>query len=139
MIMNLFELTELKNDLECDINYYKAEKERLENKLDVHATKYDKDLIKGSTGASREDVLLEFTQISMYLDDAIKKLSNINDLVVNKYNNYKKHNDYDKQIYTEKKLFKWNNAKISSKHGGLGKSQIYRIIEKIEENKKMGK
>ena len=48
---------------------------------------------------------------------------------------YKNANDYDKQIYMEKKLFKWSNAKISANHNGIGKSQIYRIVEKIEDRK----
>lgn len=133
-VMDLFELSELKNDLEYDINYYKKEKQRLEIRLDVGATKFDKDKISGSVGVSREDVLLELTQISIDLDSAIKKLDNIKNLVNDKYNNYKVHNNYDKQIYTEKKLFKWSNDKISAKHHGIGKSQIYRIVEKIEKN-----
>ena len=133
-VMDLFELSELKNDLEYDINYYKKEKQRLEIRLDVGATKFDKDKISGSVGVSREDVLLELTQISIYLDSAIKKLDNIKNLVNDKYNNYKVHNNYDKQIYTEKKLFKWSNDKISARHHGVSKSQIYRIVEKIEKN-----
>lgn len=133
-VMDLFELSELKNDLEYDINYYKKEKQRLEIRLDVGATKFDKDKISGCVGVSREDVLLELTQISIDLDSAIKKLDNIKNLVNDKYNNYKVHNNYDKQIYTEKKLFKWSNDKISARHHGVSKSQIYRIVEKIEKN-----
>ncbi len=130
--MNLFELSELKNDLEYDINYYKKEKERLEIRLDVGATHYNKDKVSNSAGISREDVLLELTQISIDLDSAIEKLDNINVLINKKYNNYKSHNSYDKQIYTEKKLFKWSNDKISARHHGIGKSQIYNIVNKIE-------
>lgn len=131
-VMDLFELSELKNDLEYDINYYKSEKRRLETRLDVGATKFDKDKISGSVGVSREDVLLELAQISIDLDSAIEKLDNINVLINKKYNNYKSHNSYDKQIYTEKKLLKWSNDKISARHHGVSKSQIYRIVEKIE-------
>lgn len=137
--MNLYELKEEKDDIEADIRYYEKEKERLLLKVDVNATRYDKEIVSGGRGNSREDALLELAQMTTYLDDAIKKLDNIKSLVNDKYNNYKKYNDFDKQIYTEKKMFKWNNAKISSKHGGLGKSQIYRIIDKIEKNKNMGK
>ena len=137
--MNLFELQEEKEDIECNIRYYEREKERLEIKTGIKATDYTKEIIQGSSGNSREDALLELAQMEMHLDDAIKKLENINNLENDKYNNFKKYNDYDKQIYTEKKLFKWSNAKISAKHNGLGKSQIYRILEKFDIREKRGK
>lgn len=70
------------------------------------------------------------------LDDAIAKLDNLKKLRDKKYTIYSESNDYDKQIYMEKKLLKWSNNKISLKHNGIGKSQIYRIIEKIEEKSK---
>ena len=73
--------------------------------------------------------------LSIYLDDAIRKLDNLTKLKDKKYSIYKNANDYDKQIYIEKKLFKWSNAKISANHNGIGKSQIYRIVEKIEDRK----
>ena len=47
-------------------------------------------------------------------------------------NIFKEVNDYDKQIYMEKKLLKWNNSKISSRHNGISRMQISRIIRKIE-------
>ena len=137
--MNLFELKEEKEDTEANIRYYKREIERLETRVGVGATDYSKELVKSSIiGGGTEEALLELTQMSMYLDDAIKKLDNITSLVNDKYNNYQKFNDYDKQIYTEKRLFKWSNAKISSRHNGIGKSQIYNICNKFEEVEKSG-
>lgn len=131
--MNLFELKEEKDDTESDIRYYKREIERLESRVGVSATDYTKEMVQSSIiGGGVEEALLELTQTSMYLDDAIKKLDNINSLVNEKYNNFKKHNDYDKQIYTEKKLLKWSNAKISSRHNGISKWSINRICDKIE-------
>lgn len=132
--MNLYELKEEKDDIEADIRYYEKEKERLLLKVDVNATRYDKEIVSGGRCNSREDALLELAQMTTYLDDAIKKLDNIKSLVNDKYNNYKKYNDFDKQIYTEKKMFKWNNAKISSRHNNISKSQIYNIVNKIENN-----
>ncbi|MEI3498933.1 MAG: hypothetical protein V8Q71_00155 [Bacilli bacterium] len=128
--MNLFKLKEEKEDTEADIRYYKREIERLETRVGVGSVDYSKELVQSSIiGGGVEEALLELTQTSMYLDDAIKKLDNITALVSDKYNNFKKYNDYDKQIYTEKKLFKWSNAKISTKHNGIGKSQIYKYLQ----------
>lgn len=131
--MNLFELKEKQEETRADISYYKKEIERLEAQVGVGATDYSKELVDSSISVNAtEEALLELTQMTMYLDDAIKKLDNITSLVNNKYNVYKEYNDYDKQIYIEKKLFKWRNAKISSKHNGISKTQINRIINKIE-------
>lgn len=131
--MNLYELKEEKDDIEADIRYYEKEIERLEAQVGVGATDYSKELVDGSISANgTEEALLELTQMTMYLDDAIKKLNNITSLVNDKYNIYKKYNDYDKQIYTEKKLFRWKNAKISAKHNGISRMHINRIVNKIE-------
>ena len=80
----------------------------------------------------RDKALLEYTEIGILLDDAIKKLNNLTDVQNQKYKNYISANDYDKQIYVEKKLFKWKDSKISSRHNGLSRSQIHRIVKKIE-------
>lgn len=133
--MNLFELREEKEDTEADIRYYKNEIERLETRVGVGSTDYSKESSKTTAICSQENALLELTQMSLYLDDAINKLKNITSLISEKYNIYRKHNDYDKQIYTEKKLFKWSNAKISAKHGGMSRWTIKRIVERIENEK----
>lgn len=131
--MNLFELKEKQEETRADISYYKKEIERLEAQVGVGATDYSKELVDSSISVNAtEEALLELTQMTMYLDDAIKKLDNITSLVNNKYNVYKEYNDYDKQIYIEKKLFKWRNAKISSKHNGISRMQIKRIVDGIE-------
>lgn len=132
--MELFELKESIAEVMADKEYYENEVERLEAKVGVKASDSSKELIKGGKG-DRERALLELTQMSIYLDDAIRKLDNLTKLKDKKYSIYKNANDYDKQIYMEKKLFKWSNAKISANHNGIGKSQIYRIVEKIEDRK----
>lgn len=133
--MNLFELKKEKRDAESDYNYYKNEVERLRIKVGIHATDYSKDKISSSHGNGQEEAILQLTQMEMDLDDAIKKLNNVNKLVSDKYNIYRQYNDYDKQIYTEKKLFKWSNAKISARHNNISKWAINRICKKIENNK----
>lgn len=49
-----------------------------------------------------------------------------------KYSKYKEVNNFDKQIYTEKKLLKWSDNKISAKHNGMSRTQIWNIVNKIE-------
>lgn len=131
--MNLFELKNKQKDIESDIEYYKKEKERLETKVGLKAVDCTKEKVQSSiVGGGTEEALIELAQISIDLDEAIEKLDNITSLVNNKYNNFKEHNDYDKQIYIEKKLFKWKDAKISSKHNGMSRTQIWNIVNKIE-------
>lgn len=133
--MNLFELQEEKEDLESDIRYYKRERERLGAKVGVKSIGITDMKVDGHASLNTvQDALDEYTQMGIYLDDAMKKWDNIVSLVSEKYNNYQKHNDYERQIYTEKKLFKWSNAKISARHGGMSRMQINRIVKKIEEN-----
>ena len=137
--MNLFELKEEKENTESDIRYYKREIERLKIKIGIKSTDYSKVLTDSSRIiGSTEDAIIELTQMDKDLEDALQKLDNIISLVNDKYNNYQKFNDYDKQIYTEKRLFRWKNSKISSKHNGIGKSQIYNICNKFEEVEKSG-
>ncbi len=134
--MNLFELNEEKNDTIADIKYYTKERKRLESKVGLKASVIDDMKVSGcSSSNTKQAALNEYTQTGIYLDEAINKLKNLNSLTKEKYNNYKRHNDYDKKIYVEKKLFHWSNAKISARHGGISRWSIKRIIDKIESKK----
>ena len=129
--MKLYELTEEINDVETDIIYYENERTRLATKLSPKATQFDKIPVQGGVH-DQERVLLEFAELGQLLEDAKKKLANLTKARDKKYNNYKQANNYDKQIYIEKKLFKWKDSKISAKHNGISRSQIFRICKKIE-------
>ena len=84
--MNLFELKEKQEETRADISYYKKEIERLEAQVGVGATDYSKELVDSSISINAtEEALLELTQMTMYLDDAIKKLDNITSLVNNMF------------------------------------------------------
>lgn len=137
--MELFELIEEIENTKSDIQYFSDEKERLEIRAGIKATDYSKERTTGGSSNSREDTLLKLSQMSMDLDDATKKLDNLSKLADRKYNVFRNSNDYEKQIYIEKKLKKWSNAKISAKHNGISKSSIYRIIEKFEKKLNIGK
>ena len=132
--MDLFELIEEIDSTKSDIQYYRDEKERLEIQVGLKATDYSKEYIKGGSTNSREDALLKLAQMSEDLDNAIKKLDNLTRQADRKYNIFRNHNDEEKQIFIEKKLKKWSNAKISVKHNGLSRWQINRIIKKVEKN-----
>lgn len=134
--MNLFKLQEEKEDIESNISYYKRERERLKPKFSTKATSLITEKVDGRSSLnSTQQALDEYVQLGMYLDEAIEKLDNVTSLVNDKYKVYSKYNDYDKQIYIEKKLYKWNNAKISLKHNGISKRSINRIIKKMENDK----
>lgn len=132
--MELFDLKEKIEEVNSNIEYYKDEIERLETKVGVKASNISVEISKGGI-VDRTDTLLELIQMSKNLDDAVAKLNNLTRLKDKKYNIYKMANDYDKQIYMEKKLFKWSNAKISARHG-ISRTQIWNIVKKVEKNKK---
>ena len=97
LCLNLFEIQEEKNDIEADIRYYKRERERLESKIGVKAVAMtDMKVDGGSSSSTVQDALDEYTQLGLYLDEAREKLRNVTILANDKYNNYQKHNDYDK-------------------------------------------
>ena len=134
--MNLYELKREINSTEADIEYFKEERERVLTKLLPKASDPAKELIKGGI-SDKEYVMLQYIQMGEELDNAIEKLNNLIKLRDKKYNILKEANDYDRQIYMEKKLLKWSNARISSKHNGLERTQIWRIIKKFEKDENM--
>ena len=129
--MELYELKEKIEDTQNDIEYYKGERERLETKLLPSAINIKPVNVQGGIH-DRDRVLLEYAELGMLLDEAISKLDNLTRLRDKKYSTFKNNNSYDKQIYIEKKLFKWKDDKISTRHNGISRSQIFRICKKIE-------
>ena len=132
--MELFELKREISSTEADVEYYEEERERIITKLLPKSSDPTKEIIKGGI-SNKEYVMLQYTQMGIELDNAIAKLENLRKLRDKKYNIFKEANEYDKQIYIEKKLLKWSNAKISDKHNGISRTQIWNIIQKFEKNK----
>ena len=132
--MDLYELKREISSIEADIEYFKEERERVFSKLLPKASDPTKELVKGGI-SDKEYTMLQYIQIGKRLDEATEKLNNLLKLRDKKYNIFKETNDYDKQIYMEKKFLKWSNAKISVKHNGMSKWTINRIIHKIENPK----
>ena len=132
--MDLYELKREINSTEADIEYFKDERERIESKLLPKASDPSKELVKGGM-SDKEYVMLQYIQMGQELDNAIEKLDNLLKLRDKKYNIFKEANDYDRQIYMEKKLLKWSNARISAKHNGISRTQIWNIMQKFEKSK----
>lgn len=129
--MDLYELKREISSTEADIEYFKEERERVLTKLLPKASDPTKELIKGGI-SDKEYVMLQYIQMGKELDSAIEKLDNLKKLRDKKYNIFKEANDYERQIYIEKKLLKWSNARISAKHNGIERTQIWRIAKKFE-------
>lgn len=134
--MELFELKREISSTEADIEYFEEERDRLYTKILPKASDPSKEIVKGGI-SDKEYTMLQYTQMGIELDNAIAKLDNLRKLRDKKYNIFKEANEYDKQIYIEKKLLKWSNGKISLKHNGIGKSQIYNICNRIEGKNKI--
>lgn len=138
--MNIFELEKEKKILESKLISRKERIELERSKLDNKAIDYSKPAVQSSP--HKDSMLDAVARISMFkseVNDLTTQLEQNKKEIDRLYNIFGEYKERDKQIYIEKKLYKWSNAKISLKHKGIGKSQIYRILEKIEENFKNGK
>lgn len=106
----------------------------LKLKLGLHATDYDDDKVLSHV-KNKELVVLgqieEMEKDLMHIDNELKR---IDDDINSLYKIFKQYKDEEQQIYTEKKLYKWSNAKISAKHGGISKRYINKIVKKITDN-----
>lgn len=133
--MDLYELEKEKKIIESKIQ---SKKERIEierSKLEVGATDYSKVMVQSShkkdTMTDVIAVIVEMEKDIEYLETRLKQ----NEKEVNRlYNIYSQYKERDKQIYLEKKLLGWSNAKISVKHGGITKQYINKIVKKIKDS-----
>ena len=133
--MDLYDLEKEKKILESKIQ---SKKERIEierTKLEPKATDYSKVMVQSSHKKdSMTDVIaiiVEMEQDIEYLETRLKQ----NEKEVNRlYNIYNQYKERDKQIYIEKKLLGWSNAKISVRHEGISRQYINKIIKKIKDS-----
>ena len=133
--MDLYDLEKEKKILESKIQ---SKKERIEierTKLEPKATDYTKVMVQsGHKKDSMTDVIaiiVEMEQDIEYLETRLKQ----NEKEVNRlYNIYNQYKERDKQIYIEKKLLGWSNAKISVRHEGISRQYINKIIKKIKDS-----
>lgn len=135
--MDIFSLEKERKILEAKIT---SKKERIElerSKLGNKAIDYSKPVVQSSP--CKDPMLEIFARISEMekdVDYLITELEQNRKEIDRLYNIFKEYKERDKQIYIEKKLYKWSNAKISLRHGGITKRQINRIVKRIESIRK---
>lgn len=138
--MNIFELEKEQKILNAEIT---SKKERIElerSRLGNKAIDYSKPSVQSSPQTdSTLNVIAKISETEQDIEYCQSKLKQNEKEVDRLYNIFKEYKERDKQIYIEKKLYNWSNEKISIKHNGIGKSQIYRILKKIDEMGKKGK
>lgn len=135
--MDLYELEKEKNLLESRIQ---SKKERIElerSKLEASAIDYSKVSVQSShKNDSMMNAIIRISEIEkdiVILEQELKQNARDLDRL---YNILRKFNDRDQQIYYEKRVLGWSNAKISTRHYGISKRYINKIIQKIYKNLK---
>ncbi len=135
--MDLFELEKEQKLLEAEITSKKERIELEKNKLEAKAIDYSKQPIQSSPHKDPMlDVFAKISEMEQDVEYAENQLKQNKKEVDRLYNIFKEYKERDKQIYIEKKLYKWSNDKISVKHDGISKWTIRRIINKIEKTTK---
>lgn len=74
------------------------------------------------------------------IEEEIKNESNnlqfLNNQLDHLYSVLKKFNKRDQQIYIEKCIYGWSNDKISANHYGMNRSNIWKIVDRINKDMK---
>lgn len=131
--MDLFKLKREKAELEASISSTKERIELARSRLDSKAIDYTKPIVQSSPHKDpMGDIIGTIAEMEQYLDYSIELLKQNEKETDRAYAIFKEFKDRDKQIYIEKKLYKWGNDKISARHGGITKRQINKITKKIE-------
>lgn len=132
------ELFELEKEIllkECKINLINRKIVLLRTKSEPGATDYSKVMVQSSHSTDLQSKIIDkIITLEKELGYCVTELVNLKQDVQDKYNIFKRFNDYDQQIYIEKKLWKWSNNEISMKHNGITKRSINRIIRKMNIN-----
>lgn len=131
--MELYELEKEKKLLEANVTSLKERITLERNALEGSAMDYSKEMGQTTSNDKMTSVIAKIVEMEKDLEYAISKLDQNKRDVDRQYSIYKEYNDRDKQIYIEKKLLKWSNAKISIRHEGMSKRQINRIVKKVKE------
>lgn len=133
--MDLFDLEKEKKELESKIQSKKERIELQRARLEAGAMDLSKVSVQGGKhGDTMTDAVALIVKMEKdieYLEEELKQNSREIDRM---YNIFKEFNERDKQIYTEKKLFGWSNARISVKHNGISKRYINKIVKKVKKS-----
>ena len=133
--MDLFELEKEKKELENSIQSRKERIELQRARLEAGAMDLSKVSVQGGkhgdTITDAVALIVKMEKDIEFLEEELKQNSREIDRM---YNIFKEFNERDKQIYTEKKLLGWNNARISVKHNGISKRYINKIVKKVKKS-----
>lgn len=131
--MDLFELEKEKKELESSIQSRKERIELQRARLEAGAMDLSKVYVQGGKrGDTMTDAVALIVKMEKDIEFLEEELKQNGREIDRMYNIFKEFNERDKQIYTEKKLFGWSNARISAKHGGITKQYINKIIKKVK-------
>lgn len=131
----LFDLKRDKALKEIEINSKKRRVEERRTALEPGAIDYSKTVVQSTPSNGRQlDAIAFIVEMERDIEYAQRELDNINKDINDIYNAMKNLNDEDSQIYIEKTIYNWSNAKISVKHGGISKWTINRKIKEIEKS-----
>lgn len=132
---DLFELEKEKALKDAKISSLKRRIELLEIKQEPGGVDYSKERVQSShLNDSQLEIIAKIVEMEKDIAFIQKELEVVNKDINEQYQIFKKFNDEEQQIYIEKRIFKWSNAKISVKHNGISKRQINRVISKIKRN-----
>lgn len=131
--MDLFELEKEKKELESSIQSRKERIELQRARLEAGAMDLSKVYVQGGKrGDTMTDAVALIVKMEKDIEFLEEELKQNGREIDRMYNIFKEFNERDKQIYTEKKLLGWSNARISVKHDGISKRHINRIIKRIK-------
>ena len=132
--MNLYELQKEIKKKKCFIEQYKREIERYEEMMfKIKTSNIEADMIHGGKRRNNLDICIdEITYRQERIKDLKEELELYEPLIKDLEQILKDYNDIEQLIYFERKVLGYSVNKISQRHH-YGKSQIYNIINKVEE------
>ena len=133
--MNLIDIKRKISELTIFITYQKSEVAA--KRETVKATRYDKELVKGTTKRKDvSDIIAEIVEMETDIEYAQQEYNRLLILITDLENNYKELNERDKLIYVDRMIKGFSMAKMEYKYNKSDR-QIRRIIQKVERNIKM--
>jgi len=132
--MNLYELQKEIKKKKCFIEQYEREIERYEEMMfKIKTSNIEADMIRGGKKRNNLDICIdEITYRQERIKDLKEELELYEPLIEDLKKILKDYNDTEQLIYFEKKVLDYSVDKIAQRHH-YGKSQIYNIINKVEE------
>ena len=117
-------------NLKNKLDHLKNEITDLELKVGISAVDFDKEKVDGSTG-NNDNLLLTLIEKKIKFENIQAEYIKVKDNINFQYELYKQANNRDYQIYIDKKIYKYSDAKLELKYG-LERTRYWQICKKIE-------